>query len=170
MSTPGTCRTLFESMQPLHELGQREADVLDAAVELLRRSRDSHQLEPWEWPDNLNYQDWLLATAVVQSSWESLPHVGFDAWSRLGPEDKRKGKWLSSMLRLCDSIATETPAGIWPQIVYVAWTESVVYIEVDVPGITQDDLRHSANTEPLESVTGRSVIVSSTGGRLPGAA
>jgi hypothetical protein len=171
MSTPDTCRTLFESLQPLHELGQREADILDAAVELLCRARGCcSDLEGWEWPDNLGYQEWLVATAVVQSVWEPLPRAGFDAWSRLAGEERRRAMWLSAILRLCQSMASETPDDSWPQIVYIAWTESVIYVEVAVTRVSQDDLRASADTCALKALSNREVIVSSTGGRLPGAA
>jgi hypothetical protein len=168
------CHELFDLLGPLHHLRAHDVDILASAADiraLVANGRvGQSDFQSYDWPDVTAWGDALLADAVVHYSADSLPHGGHTSSRRLVPDDRRRVLWLAAILRLAESLEPHIAGERSGEPLYIAWTDDVLYIEVDRSAVDSSVLQASSRKAALESVSGRRVLLATSSGRLPGAA
>lgn len=167
MPLPTLCHDLFDRLGPLHKLRAPDLEALLTAAhvrslmhEVCSDDSAAGRAACADWYDSLGYESQPIVNATLQLAVEMLPHSGYAAWMRLSLSEKRTVVWLAAILRFAESVDFLGEGGDSPGVVYAAWTDEAVCVELSAPGFTSDELRRLAHVSALESVTGRRVLLS----------
>lgn len=157
---------LFDRLGPLHclRLGDRELLVRSAVGLRFIRAMGSYSALEHELfgiaLSELADTDAFVVEAAACLAADHPPVGSHGPWSVLGTRDRRRVLWIAAMLRLADALVGERLAPVGDA--HVAWTDSILYVEIDGVGACDDALqRGRGRLAALEAVTGRRIVLTS---------
>ena len=164
-STAMTALYLFDALGALHALGVDDAELLRRAASGLRFIRSTSTFT--EADDalfqvalaDLSDRDAFVVETAARYAADLVPNFsGIRAGTAPSRSRDRAALWLAAMLRLADGVCPSGTAAA--RGVYATWTDEMLYLEFDGPGITGDQLaRATGRVTALEALAGRRIML-----------
>ena len=160
---------LFDRLGPLHGLRFRDCELLRRSAvgvafihAMGSYSTLEHELFELALADLPAADALVVETAVCLAVDRVALHSGEPRVT--STDEQRRILWLAAMLRFAEAIAGER--GILVDDVYAAWTEDVLYIEIDGAISCDETLkRPRSRSAALEAVSGRRLVLTSSARR-----
>lgn len=165
-----TALLLFDRLGPLHRLPGDDRGLLVRSAVGLRFIRAmgaystlEHELFGLALAE-LPAADACVVEAAACLAADEIALDGNVPLSAIRSSDRLRALWFAAILRLADALLGERRASVGE--VYVAWTHSVLYVEIDgVGGCDEALVRCRSRLSALEAVSGRRVVLTSSARR-----
>jgi len=160
---------LFDRLGQLHGLSLHDRELLHRAavgVTFIRTTGSYSTLEHELFGLALSDLPEVDARMIEAVSCLAADRVALQSGSARGASasERRRELWLAAILRFGDALVAERRAPVGD--VYVAWTDAVLYVELD-GSVGDDDASgaHVSRAAALEAVSGRRVLLTSSARR-----